>query len=129
MENLTNNGRILGFSSRDFSLWGSIGKPGVIERAGSTAYTRSNLRSEPKFRQVHLEPHRLKSVLLRIRGSSGIAIHRRMTYVAPGDHVDHILGDVRGMIGDAFEILGYQDQLKRGKHDGRVAHHVAEQFS
>jgi hypothetical protein len=45
----------------------------------------------------------------------GVAIHRGMTNIASRDHVDHVLGNVRGMIRNAFEILGHEDQLERGE--------------
>ena len=62
------------------------------------------------FRQLHkksktdrLKPVLLKSVLSRI------AVNGRMADIAARDHVDHIFGDVSGVVGDALQILGDQD--------------------
>src|SRR5579863_1857655 len=76
-----------------------------------------------------IKPRRLKPALLKNRASSGIAVDRGMAHVASRDHVDHVFGDVRGVVGDAFEIFGHQDEFKRGKYHGRIAHHVAEQLA
>ena len=43
--------------------------------------------------------------------------------------VDNVLGDVGGMVADALEVLGHEDQLKRGKDHARIAHHIGQQFT
>src|SRR6266550_5028299 len=53
----------------------------------------------------------------------------RMANVASGDHVDHVFGDVGGVVSDAFQVLGHQDQLEGGVHDRRIAHHIGQQFA
>src|SRR5216684_8492827 len=67
-------------------------------------------------------------VALKVRGSSSIAVDRGMAHVASRDHVNDILGDVRGMVGNALQVFGYQNQFKRRKDHGRVTHHIGEQF-
>jgi hypothetical protein len=45
-----------------------------------------------------------------VRGrSTGVPVGSRMAYVASGDHVDHVFGDIGGVVGDAFQVLRYQD--------------------
>jgi len=44
------------------------------------------------------------------------------------DEVDDVFGDVGGVVADALEILGDEDQFERGKNDAGIAHHVGEQF-
>src|SRR6266571_4434210 len=45
------------------------------------------------------------------------------------DEVDDVLGDVGGVVADALEVLGDEDQFERGKDDAGIAHHVGEQFT
>src|SRR5258708_2816130 len=45
------------------------------------------------------------------------------------DEVDDVLGDVGGVVADALEIFGDEDQFEGGKDDAGIAHHVAEQFT
>ena len=52
-----------------------------------------------------------------------------MTDVAAGDKVDDVFGDVRGMVADALEILGDQDQLESGEHDRGIFHHVSKELA
>src|SRR6266404_796020 len=53
----------------------------------------------------------------------------RMANVASGDHVDHVFGDIGGVVGDAFQVLRHQDQLEGGVHDRRIAHHIGQQLA
>ena len=41
--------------------------------------------------------------------SGGIAVDSGMAHVAASDHVDHVFGDIGGVVGDALQIFGYQD--------------------
>jgi hypothetical protein len=45
------------------------------------------------------------------------------------DDVDDVFGDVGGVIADALEIFGDEDQLEGGKDDAGIAHHVGEEFA
>jgi hypothetical protein len=45
------------------------------------------------------------------------------------DEVDDVFSDVGGVVTDAFEIFGDEDQFERGKHDAGIAHHVGKQFT
>src|SRR5204862_4620233 len=45
------------------------------------------------------------------------------------DQVDDVLGDVGGVVADALEIFGDEDQFEGGKDDAGIAHHVGEQFT
>src|ERR1700674_1635405 len=45
------------------------------------------------------------------------------------DEVDDVLGDVGGVVADALEVFGNEDQFERGKDDTGIAHHVGEQFT
>src|SRR5258708_24680024 len=44
------------------------------------------------------------------------------------DEVDDVLGYVGGVVADALEVFGDEDQFERGKDDAGIAHHVGEQF-
>ena len=52
-----------------------------------------------------------------------------MPDVAASDEVDNVLGDVRGVVANALEILGDENQLESSKHDGRILHHVSKQLA
>src|SRR5215471_19046659 len=41
---------------------------------------------------------------------------------------DHVLRDVRGVVSDALEVAGYQDQIQRRLNGGRILQHVGEQL-
>jgi hypothetical protein len=43
--------------------------------------------------------------------------------------VNHVFGYVRGVIADALEILGYQNQFEGGEDDAGIAHHVREELA
>src|SRR6267154_1419113 len=45
------------------------------------------------------------------------------------DEVDDVFGDVGGVVADALEIFGDEDQFERGKDDAGITHHVGEQFT
>jgi hypothetical protein len=49
--------------------------------------------------------------------------------VAAGDEVNHVLGDVGGVVADALEIFCDEDQLKGREYDGGIFHHVGEEFA
>src|SRR6266849_1392301 len=45
------------------------------------------------------------------------------------DEVDDVFGDVGGVIADALEVFGDEDQFERGKDHAGIAHHVGKQFA
>jgi hypothetical protein len=45
------------------------------------------------------------------------------------DEIDDVFGDVGGVVADALEILGDEDEFERGKDDAGIAHHVGEEFA
>src|SRR3990172_11428881 len=49
--------------------------------------------------------------------------------VVAGDDVNYVLGDIGGMVGDALQIFGHQDQLEGLKDHGGITHHVAQQLA
>src|SRR5207245_11697030 len=66
----------------------------------------------------------------RTSGSQKLAaVCGGMAHVVTFDHVDDVLRDIGGVIGDSFQILGDKDQLKRLKDYGGIAHHVAQQLA
>src|ERR1051325_1686923 len=57
------------------------------------------------------------------------AIHGGVADVLALHDVDDVLGDVGGVVADAFKVFCGQDELKSGKHHARIAHHVGKQFA
>jgi hypothetical protein len=57
------------------------------------------------------------------------AVDRWVADVLALHDVDDVFGDVGGVVADALEVFGDEDQLKRGEDDAGVAHHVGEQFA
>jgi hypothetical protein len=57
------------------------------------------------------------------------AVEGGVADVAAGDEVDYVFGDVDGVVADAFEVLGDEDQFEGGENDGGIFHHVGEQFA
>ena len=45
------------------------------------------------------------------------------------DDVDDVFGDVGGVVADAFEIFGDEDEFEGGEDDAGIAHHVGEKFA
>jgi hypothetical protein len=45
------------------------------------------------------------------------------------DDVDHVFGDVGGVVADAFQVFGDEDEFKRGEDDAGIAHHISEEFA
>ena len=45
------------------------------------------------------------------------------------DEVDDVFGDVSGVVADALEVFGDEDQFEGGKDDAGIAHHVSKQFT
>jgi hypothetical protein len=45
------------------------------------------------------------------------------------NEVDNVLGDVRGVIADALEILRDKDKFEGRENDGRVFHHVSKKLA
>src|SRR5262249_5428220 len=46
-----------------------------------------------------------------------------------GDEIVDVFGDVGGVIADALDILGDEQQMRAGGDRARVFHHVGEQFA
>src|SRR5271169_2299647 len=57
------------------------------------------------------------------------AIEGRVADVAAGYEIDYVFGDVGGVVADAFQIFGYEDQLEGGEDLGAVFHHVGQQLA
>ena len=53
-----------------------------------------------------------------VRGWGLAAVGGGVAHVMTFHHVDHVFGNVGGMIGNALQILGHQDQLEGLKHNG-----------
>ena len=45
------------------------------------------------------------------------------------DDVDDVFGDVGGVVADAFEVFGDEDEFKRRENHAGIAHHVSKQFA
>src|SRR6266403_4686921 len=45
------------------------------------------------------------------------------------DEVDDVFGDVGGVVADALEVLGDEDEFEGGKYHAGIAHHVGKQFT
>ena len=52
-----------------------------------------------------------------------------MAHVTAGHDVNDVFGDIGGVVRDAFQILGHQNELKGRKDHGRIFHHVGEVFA
>src|SRR5574342_368817 len=49
-------------------------------------------------------------------------------YVPPLDHVDHVLGHVLGMVADALDRLGDEQDLEGPRDGARILHHEGDQL-
>ena len=45
------------------------------------------------------------------------------------DDVDDVFGDVGGVIADAFEVFGDEDEFEGGEDDAGIAHHVGKELA
>jgi len=45
------------------------------------------------------------------------------------NNVDDVLGDIGGVVADALEVFGDEDELEGGIDDAGIPHHVGEQFA
>jgi len=52
-----------------------------------------------------------------------------MAHVLALYDVDDVFGDVGGVIADALEILGDQNEFESRKHNAGIAHHIGEQLA
>ena len=52
-----------------------------------------------------------------------------MADVAAGDEVNHVFGDIDGVVADALEILGDENELERGEDDGGIFHHIGKELA
>jgi hypothetical protein len=57
------------------------------------------------------------------------AVDGGVTNVLALDDVDDVFGDIGGMVADALEVFGDEDELESGKDDAGIAHHVGEQLA
>src|ERR1700730_11764260 len=57
------------------------------------------------------------------------AIHSGVSNVLPLHDVDDVLGDIGGVVANAFKVFGGKNQFKRGKHDTGIAHHVSKKLA
>ena len=65
-----------------------------------------------------------------VTGAAALAaVHGGMADVLALDDVDNVFGDVGGVVANAFEIFGHEDQFERGKNHAGIAHHVGKQFA
>ena len=94
--------------------------------------------SEEVCGPLFLNGRRVKHILVLVLTSyaNGAAHPKRLAAIDAGvanvlalDDVDDVLGDVGGVITDALEIFGDQDQLESGKDYAGITHHVGEEFA
>jgi len=45
------------------------------------------------------------------------------------DDVDDVFGDIGGVVADALEVFGDEDELESGEDNAGIAHHVGEQLA
>ncbi len=57
------------------------------------------------------------------------AVEGRVADVAACYEIDYVFGYVCGVVADAFEILGDEDQLEGGEDLSAVFHHVGQEFA
>src|SRR6266851_1855261 len=108
-----------------------------IRRYGS----RRSRWAEIKPRSLHFATPRPKTGRRKKRGRFGrddrvmldarglAAVDGGVADVLALDDVDDVFGDVGGVIADALEVLGDEDEFERGKDDAGIAHHVGKQFT
>src|SRR5437588_11574604 len=88
------------------------------------------LSAERVFRSEYLDMHWTARRGFRFPlAPRSAAIDGRMADVLALDEVDDVFGDVGGVVADALEVLGDEDQFERGKDHAGIAHHVGEQFT
>jgi hypothetical protein len=81
-----------------------------------------------KFPGTRVESQGLGTMVTMWQKDSA-AIKRRMAYVASGDKVDYVLGNIGGVIANAFEVLGDEHELESREHHRGIFHHVGEKFA
>ena len=52
-----------------------------------------------------------------------------MADVLACDDIDYVFGDVGGVVADAFEIFGDEDELEGGEDGAGISHHVGQKFA
>ena len=57
------------------------------------------------------------------------AVDSRVADVLALDDIDYVFGDVGGVVADALEVLGDEDQLEGGEDDAGITHHVGEELA
>src|SRR5260370_12272638 len=63
-------------------------------------------------------------------GAAGLAaVDGGVAGVLALDEINDVFGDVGGVVADALEVFGDEDQFERGKDDAGIAHHVGKQFT
>src|SRR6266566_9901315 len=88
------------------------------------------LSAERVFRSEYLDMHWTARRGFRFPlAPRSAAIDGGMADVLALDEVDDVFGDVGGVVADALEVLGDENQFERGKDDAGIAHHVSKQFT
>src|SRR6266705_5197744 len=88
------------------------------------------LSAERVFRSEYLDMHWTARRGFRFPlAPRSAAIDGGMADVLALDEVDDVFGDVGGVVADALEVLGDEDQFERGKDDTGIAHHIGKQFT
>ena len=67
----------------------------------------------------HFVPHKPQSA----------AVDGRVADVLALDDVDDVLGNVGGVVADAFEVLGHEDEFEGRENHAGIAHHISKQFA
>ena len=66
----------------------------------------------------------------RVSGDKGLAaVDGGVADVLALDDVDDVLGNVGGVVADAFEVFGDEDKFECGEDDAGVTHHVGQEFA
>src|SRR2546429_6472328 len=88
------------------------------------------LSAERVFRSEYLDMHWTARRGFRFPlAPRSAAIDGGMADVLALDEVDDVFGDVGGVVADALEVLGDEDQFERGKDHAGIAHRSEEHTS
>ena len=66
---------------------------------------------------------------LRGHGIAAVALHPRRQVVLAADQEPDVLGDVGGVVADALDVLGHEQQVGAAGDAARVFHHVGQQLA
>src|SRR6266851_5519968 len=79
---------------------------------------------------LHCWPMWTRTSRLQQPSNAGLAaVDGGVADVLALDEIDDVLGDVGGVVADALEVFGDEDEFERGKDDAGITHHVGEQFT